>query len=118
MATDELRDALIELEDAMGIHRPIGAAQLPDAIRFLRVLTSLRDLLCPRLDELVKAADSDAGDLAAVLTDTIITAVGKVPVPAATVARAVVSIGVGRFCANPAVLVEVGVAVENSAPPE
>ncbi|MFI6483715.1 hypothetical protein ACIBH1_37710 [Nonomuraea sp. NPDC050663] len=106
MATDDLREALSQIEDALGIGRPIGGAKLPDAIRFLRVLTFLRDTLCPRLNDLVKAADGRSGDLAVALADVIMATAGDVPVPAATVARSIVGIGVERFCASPTALVE------------
>jgi hypothetical protein len=119
VATDDLRDALSQIEEAAGLGRPIGAAQLPDAIRFFRVLTFLRDTLCPRLDHLVKAADSKAGDLTVVLADIIVATVGHVPVPAATVARAIAGIGADRFCASPAALVEAETSpAETGASPE
>ncbi|MFD1547086.1 hypothetical protein [Nonomuraea guangzhouensis] len=117
MATDDLRDALSQIEEAMGIGRPIGGAKLPDAIRFFRVLTFLRDTLCPRLNNLAKAADGKSGDLVVVLADLIVAAVGKVPVPAATVARAIVGIGADRFCANPTALVEAEVLPSDSGAP-
>ena len=102
---DDIREALAAVEDAMGIGRPIGAAELPDQIRFFRVLTSLRDLLCPRVGQLVKASDTKTGDLVAIVTDCIISAVGNIPIPAATVAKHVVAIGFDRFCADPAAVV-------------
>jgi hypothetical protein len=106
MAADDLHHALSQIEEAIGIGRPIGGAKLPDAIRFFRVLTFLRDSLCPRLNDLARAADGKSGDLVVVLTDLIVATVGRVPIPAATVARAIVGIGADRFCANPAALVE------------
>ncbi|MEV7012003.1 MULTISPECIES: hypothetical protein [Streptosporangium] len=106
VSDDDLRDALVQIEEATGIGRPIGGAKLPDAIRFFRVLTLLRDAVCPRLTDLAAAADGRSGDLVVVLADLIVATVGKVPVPAATVARAIVGIGADRFCANPAALVE------------
>lgn len=90
----------------MGIGEPIGAAQLPAGVRFFRVLTSLRNILCPQVGRIVEAADTKVGDLVAILADTIVTSVGNVPLPAATVARYIVGIGFERFCASPAVLVE------------
>jgi hypothetical protein len=118
VAADDLREALVQIEEAMGIGRPIGGAKLPDAIRFFRVLTFLRDTLCPRLNDLVKAVDGKGGDLAVALADVIMATVGDVPVPAATVARSIVGIGTDRFCASPTALVEAEARPsESGAPP-
>jgi hypothetical protein len=106
VTTADLRDALVQLENAMGIGQPIGAAELPDAIRFLRVLNALRDILCPRVSQLVRAADTTEGDLVTILADVIVVAVGRVPVPATTIAKHVAGIGVERFCKTPAALVD------------
>jgi hypothetical protein len=114
MATEDLRDALIQLEEAMGIGEPIGAAQLPDGVRFFRVLTSLRDILCPQVGRFAGAADTKVGDLVAILADTIVTTVGKVPLPAATVAKYIVAIGFERFCVSPTALVEPSAAEKDS----
>jgi hypothetical protein len=106
VTTTDLRDALIQLETAMGIGRPIGAAELPDEIRFFRVLTALRDILCPRVSQLVLAADTTTGDLATIVADVIVMAVGRVPVPATTIAKHIAEIGVERFCKTPAALLD------------
>lgn len=92
---------MIQLEEALDIGQPVGASELPDEIRFFRVLSFLRDILCPRLGAFVKAADTDAGDLAAIITDTIVSAVGKFPIPAATISTRIAAIGFDRFCDDP-----------------
>lgn len=101
MTAADLREALIDIEEALDIGRPVGAAELPDEVRFFRVLISLRNILCPRLTRIVQVADSESGDLAAVVADCIVSAVGNVPVPAATVAKHLLLIGFERFCSNP-----------------
>jgi hypothetical protein len=101
VTSPDVRAALIQLEEALDIGQPIGASELPDEIRFFRVLSSLRDILCPRLGLFVKAADTDAGDLAAIIADTIVSAVGKFPIPAATISKRIAAMGFDRFCEDP-----------------
>jgi hypothetical protein len=101
VTSPDVRAALIQLEEALDIGQPVGASELPDEIRFFRVLSFLRDILCPRLGAFVKAADTDAGDLAAIITDTIVSAVGKFPIPAATISTRIAAIGFDRFCDDP-----------------
>jgi hypothetical protein len=104
MADSEVREALLELEAGFGFDRPIGAAELPDQVRFFRVLAKLRDTLCPKLQSFARAADTKASDLVSVVSDTILATVGHFPVPAVTIGKHIVNIGIDQFCADPTTL--------------
>lgn len=105
-SVDDIRDALRQIEKALEIAPPIGAAELPDEVRFFRVLSSLRDALCPQMGYLVESAESRAGELATLISDCIVSMIGHFPIPAFTIAKQIAGMGFERFCEKPVELLK------------
>ncbi len=104
--SNEVREALVRIERALHIRHPIGVANLPDEIRFFRVLTWLRDVLCPQAGNIMRASESRTGELVVLTTDCIVSAIGNIPLPAATIAKHIVGIGFEHFCENPTAVLD------------
>lgn len=106
MPDSELLMALVEIEQAMQIQPPIGAAELPPKLRFFRVLAFLQQQICPKAEELVDLANKPEGEIVIAITDCLIATLGQIPVPITTVAKHLAKIGVKKFCEDQTALLE------------
>ena len=102
----ELDEALLQIENALNIAPPLGATELPRTARFRVVLLELKSRICPKRVEIKARLQSDGGELTAIIVDTLITALSQIPLPLATVAKRIGTIGLDRFCEQPAKLLE------------
>lgn len=102
----ELHDALIAVERALGLTPPIGLDRLPPSGRFRAVLVELRSRICSRREEIRARLASDGGELAAVVADVLISSLTQLALPVATVSRRIASMGLDRFCEQPAALLD------------
>jgi hypothetical protein len=102
----ELNEALLQIESALNIAPPLGATELPRHARFRAVLLELKSRICPKRAEIKARMESDGGELAVIIVDTLITALSQIPLPVATVAKRISTIGLDRFCDQPSQLLE------------
>jgi len=100
----ETERALIQIESALGIEPPLGALRMPPPTRYQAVLIELRIMICPKKDEIRALVESDKAELAKVIADTALSSLLMIPLPVATVASKVATIGLDRFCKQPAEL--------------
>lgn len=101
-----IKEALASLEEELNITLPIGATNLPPAIRFRSVLMYLKERLCPHKVQIRAHVDSDGSELATVIADTLLSALASIPLPVATVAKRLAMIGLDRFCDEPESLLD------------
>ena len=97
----DITEALGEIEKEAGITPPLGAFDLSLKSRYRQVLLLLRSHVCPQ-QEVVKARlDSDGGNLAVVIADTLLSVFSGIPAPIATISSRIAKIGLERFCLEP-----------------
>jgi hypothetical protein len=98
-------DALERLEEIWDVQPPLGASDLGPVERFLLVLTTLRDRLCPILASYRVKLDSEEATIVAALIDVIGPATTQNPLMVGTLYRVIATYGIERFCKEPSVLV-------------
>ena len=101
----ELKDALEALEAEFDIVPARGMGFLPPSIRYNAVINKLREKICPRSEEILDLTKNKHADVAASLTDAILSFVTSAPLLAATLAKYLVEVGLENFCRDPSVLV-------------
>lgn len=106
MSSQELLDALAEIEQALELQPPIGAAELPPELRYFRVLAILRDHICPAVSAIVDFSKKSEGEIITILIDVLVTFLSNLPVPVATVSKHIAALGVERFCSDPSNLLK------------
>lgn len=106
MSNQELLDALSEIEQALELQPPIGAAELPPELRYFRILEFLRERICPAISTIVDFSKKPQGEIVSILIDILISQLSNVPIPVATVAKYIAILGVERFCSNPSNLLK------------
>ena len=86
----------------LGIRPPLGASGLPRATRYQQILIVLREKICSKSAEILARLKSEEISLATVIADLLLSTFTGLPIPAHTVARSIATIGIERFCVNPA----------------
>jgi hypothetical protein len=100
MLAQDLIDALEQIERELHISPPIGATGIPPEIRYFRVLTRLREMICPKALELVDRSKKSGGEIVSIIIDCLISSLGGVPLPIATLSKHIAAVGLERFCAD------------------
>jgi hypothetical protein len=106
MLTPELAEALEQIERELHLHPPIGATEIPPGIRYFRVLTRLREMICPKAREVVELSKKSEGEVVSIIIDCLISSLSHIPLPVATLSKHVAAVGVERFCADQNALLE------------
>jgi hypothetical protein len=101
MQDSSLEDALAAIGLAIYRSEAFGAAPPPRQDLIGRALARIRDYVCPRRMAIVQAATSQEAQLATMITDSLASYAAKIPLPATSASRLILSIGVDRFCARP-----------------
>jgi hypothetical protein len=101
MLKPEVAEALEQIERELQFPPPIGATEIPPGIRYFRVLATLRERICPKAREVADLSKKSEGEVVAILIDCLISSLGGIPLPVATLSKHIAAIGVERFCADP-----------------
>ncbi|MEO0697854.1 MAG: hypothetical protein AAFY84_17365 [Pseudomonadota bacterium] len=99
-------DALIELEATTGLTAPIGAGDLGVVDRFLVLIKTMRDRICPRLEEFSRKLGSDEAAIIALIIDVAGPTLSNQPFVVGSLYRAITVYGIEEFCRKPEGLLE------------
>lgn len=98
----EFENALLELfEFIAGNPGGFGSSPLKRSARIEAAICYLKNIICPQKEKLLARSDSAGGNLVVIISDTIASAIGSLPLPIATISRELARIGLDRFCKNP-----------------
>lgn len=100
MLKTEVAEALEQIERELQMHPPIGATDIPPEIRYFRVLTTLREKICPKAREVVDLSKKSEGEITSIIFDCLISSLGGIPLPVATLSKHIAAVGVERFCTD------------------
>lgn len=103
----DIFEALEKLEAELGIVPPMGAGKIPPRARYHRVLARIRDVICPKLKQAETHIKAEKGSFVAIISDAILVGLANLELPATTIARSIVIIGIDNFCLDPALILNV-----------
>lgn len=94
--------ALEQFEAELDIVPPLGAGKLPHRARYHKVLARVREAICPKLKDAEVHIKGEKGSFVTVVSDAILVGLADLEIPASTIARSIVIIGIDKFCIDPA----------------